>query len=95
MSSHSKNQMQSIKVIRYGIRDVILIILGENKVPLFKPQLLYQMNHYDLSFIPDENKINAILQKLAKQGLLAYTLIGNSYGVTLTKKGETEYNIIQ
>ena len=95
MSSHSKNQMQSIKSIRYGIRDVILIILGESKVPLFKPQILYQMNHYDLSFTPDENKIDTILRKLARQALISYTLIGQSYGISLTRLGQEKYYLIE
>ena len=50
------------------------------------------MNFYPLYFIPDSDKTNLMLQKMAKNGLIMYVYMGsNIYGATLTKKGLQAY----
>ncbi|MHA2251154.1 MAG: hypothetical protein ACXAD7_12390 [Candidatus Kariarchaeaceae archaeon] len=77
-----------------SLREVILDIIKNSKMPLTPPEIFNRSLTYFLPFEPSITSINNLLQKLARANIIEYVYLDLAYGVRFTKEAYHEHSII-
>lgn len=91
----NSHEYKSVSDFRYGLRQVIIVILFKENIALSNKEIYDKMVTFKLNFNPIIYKIETMTAKLFKLDLVEYVYNEMKYIVKLTEAGIEEYRRIR
>lgn len=76
------------------LRELIILILGENNSVLTLDEILIGLKQYKFPFEINKGKIRGLVNKLAKKEIVEYVYIDLSYGIRLMNHNNHNIEVV-